>query len=81
MGEDTEYARAYSEQKFIALEVGATEAEVLRELGEPLWRTDYPPAPRTWVYSQSPSRSNYRVRAVHFIDGKVSEKAAYFYGD
>ena len=82
---DTQYAPHYSHRNFAQLKVGMTEQEVIDLVGEPLKRwqpynKNQPPF-TVFQYSQSPSDTHYRLRQVHFGEGRVVEVVSYFYGD
>jgi outer membrane protein assembly factor BamE (lipoprotein component of BamABCDE complex) len=80
---DTEYAAGYVETRFRSIPVGASEADVVRELGQPLSTKTFPDGDTCWYYSQHGKKSeNYYVRAVRFDSGKrVTELLTGFYLD
>lgn len=83
--DDTLYAPGYTDEQFNAIEVGMTEAEVLRRLGPPLDEPYHPQAAEDrdtgMRWTRSAHDSNYKCRVVIFRDGRVSEKHAEFYID
>lgn len=91
VADDTRYADGYSHRDFRGIEVGMTEQEVLRILGEPLarWkpygyrRTRFPEKAHYvgLTYSDSPTSKSYRLRQVLLDRGTVAEIRGYFYFD
>ena len=87
---DTVFSSGYSHYKFNRLKTGMSETEVIDIIGPPLaeWRqyenNRFHPDKQqyiTYLYSQSPSSINYRLRQVSFDRGRVAELKAYFYFD
>ena len=84
--DDTLYAPGYTDDQFNAIELGMTEAEVLRRLGPPI---DEPYHPQfkgeDWDtgmrWTRSAHDSHYKCRVIIFRAGRVSEKHAEFYVD
>lgn len=86
---DTKYSDNYSHQAFNEVNVGMSEKDVIKLLGEPLYR--WHPYEVTSIaekkhfvafqYSQSPSDTHYRYRQIQFDKGIVAEKNGYFYID
>jgi len=84
--DDTLYAPGYTDDHFNRIEVGMTEAEVLRRLGPPIDHPYHPTvAGESWDtgmrWTRSAHDSNYKCRVVIFRAGRVSEKHAEFYVD
>ena len=82
--EDTEYAAGYSPDAFKKVAIGMSEAEVKALLGPPL--ETYAPGPATrgeygWRYARSARGGSYRIRALLFRSGRVSEIFHEFYLD
>ena len=69
--------------------VGMSERQVVTLLGEPLtkWKPyEHSMFPEKshyvcYQYSESPSSTNYRLRQIHFSNGKVAEIISYYYLD
>lgn len=86
---DTEYADDYSHSGFNRIQVGMSEKEVLRVLGEPLvrcrpymhTRSKHKAHIVSFEYSESPSSTNYRLRQVYMNQGIVEEKIGRIYLD
>jgi len=82
---DTQYSGKYSHKKFSKLRVGMTEEQVVNLIGEPLSKWQPYTGEKShyigFVYSKSPSSTNYRYRLVNFEHGKVAEIVSYFYTD
>ncbi len=87
--EDTQYANQYSHHKFLRIQIGMEEKEVISILGTPLSRwqpyknTNYQNKTHFvgFEYSQSPSFTDYRLRQIYFDHGKVTEIIGYYYVD
>ena len=79
--EDTEYALGYSDQAFRRVRTGMTPREVIATLGPPLDKANLSGGRETWRWSRSRRDRSYRVRAMLFFDGKVTEIRHEFYVD
>jgi len=85
LGEDTVYAKGYSDSAFRTVDVGMAEGDVHALLGTPLdrWllcpsRADSDVGER-WSYS--PGDTDYRRRVVVFRAGEVLQRRSEFYVD
>lgn len=86
---ETRYAKHYTHKNFAKVQIGMTEQDVVKRLGQPLikWQpykyTIYRnKAHYTGLqYSESPSSTHYRLRQVYLDGGKVAEIIAYYYLD
>jgi hypothetical protein len=78
--DDTQFVSGYSALGFWRVQEGMTVEQVRQLVGAPLER--YPIANDTgWRWTRSPHDSNYRIRAVLFVNGRVSEKLSEYYID
>jgi len=81
--EDTVYSPKYSDNAFKQINIGMSEAEVKRLLGEPI--ETYPPDKwrdsKSLRYSHSPGDTHYRIRNINVKDGIVISKYSEFYVD
>ena len=78
--DDTQLAARYSAIGFWRVREGMTPAAVERLVGPPLEK--YKVVGGTgWRWSRSAHDSNYRVRVVIFVTGRVAEKFSEFYVD
>jgi hypothetical protein len=75
MGDDTEYAAGFTEEKFDAIRVGDAEDRVLAILGDPIKLVESRSNERTHVllYATSPRSTHYRRRVVVIADSVVKE--------
>lgn len=79
---DTEYSSGFSHRSFLSVRSGMTSAEIRQLLGEPLNIYRVPETGETgWSYSETPTNSSYRVRAVLFRQGRVTRRLSEFYVD
>lgn len=79
--EDTVYAPGYSDVKFKKIIIGASSADVIRELGMPIKISDFKEE-IYWSYAISPTDSNYRKRIIVLTKGgHVKHKYAFYYID
>lgn len=82
---ETVYSTEYRESDFRRLKIGMTEEQVLKLLGEPLFKNPY--HPDVWFYSYGKpvrddigeTNSDYTERIVKFGDGVVIEIHHAFY--
>lgn len=81
LGEDTQYARDYSESAFRNIEAGMSEHQVRSLLGEPLTKMALNSNGESWRYTKSPSDSHYHLRSVVFRDHAVVRIFHEFYVD
>jgi hypothetical protein len=77
-GDDTEFARGYSDARFTQIRVGDSEGRVKSLLGEPVAVVDRPEEnTKVLFYTRSPNSSHYRLRAVRvtrgLVEGKISK--------
>jgi hypothetical protein len=78
----TRYAPTYTESGFLAVVRGMPADEVRKLLGEPLKTVEHPAQSRmTWIYSEPTTDSNFRIRAVVFTNGRVSDVVSSYYFD
>lgn len=86
---DTKYSENYSHKAFNQVRIGMSEKDVIKLLGEPLYR--WHPYEVTNIaekkhfvafqYSESPSDTHYRYRQIQFDNGIVVAKNGHFYID
>jgi len=78
---DTKYAPGYREEVFRELELGATESEVARLLGQPLLTKKFPDGHTCWYYTRHGQRfASYFVRILEFDQRSVLvARRHYFY--
>jgi hypothetical protein len=76
----TKYADGYSDEKFLSIKVGMSEAEVLRLLGEPVYRMEDGIGEMRLSYTAA-CECNYHVRQIYVRYGKVYEIDAYYFFD
>ena len=92
LGDDTEFAEGYSGREFWSVREGMTAPEVLARIGAPFTRMTAGPVwdiedgwlgegEEYWTWSHSPHGGNFRLRALHFRDGRVVEKVATYHVD
>jgi outer membrane protein assembly factor BamE (lipoprotein component of BamABCDE complex) len=75
---DTDWAAGYSEAKFSKINLGMTQDEVRKIMGEPIWM----PNTNYWGYTWSPSSTHYHQRGVEFSpSGRVTHIVKGFYFD
>jgi outer membrane protein assembly factor BamE (lipoprotein component of BamABCDE complex) len=78
---DTEYATAFKEEVFRALEMGLSQDDVKRRLGEPVSTKTFSDGDTCWYYSRHGKQSkSYFVRLLEF-DGKgilVARRSAFY---
>jgi hypothetical protein len=74
---DTRYAPRYDERRFRSIKPGATAAEVVTLLGEPLSRRNWGDGTTIWYYSDPGPSQNYFVRVLIFSpeDRVIARKA------
>jgi hypothetical protein len=78
--DDTAFSAGYSALGFCRVGEGMTPEQVERLVGAPFER--YSTTNGTgWRWTRSPHDSNYRVRVVLFVNGRVSEKLSEYYLD
>jgi hypothetical protein len=81
-GDDTEYARGYSDDKFRAIMLGDPLDRVLLQLGDPLEAVDdMEGKSRVLFYTRSPRSTHYRRRALRITNGVVEKVIAGLYVD
>lgn len=80
---DTEYAAGFKEEIFRSLEMGITQDDVKRRLGEPVSMKTFPDGDTCWYYSRHGVTSkSYFVRLLEFDDkGLLVARRAEFYVD
>lgn len=82
---DTRWAPSYSWTAFRRVQVGDTQTDVVRVLGEPLEkREDLRDGKLVvyWMYTDSPTKSHFHMRRLLFDDaGRVIRKVSEFYVD
>jgi hypothetical protein len=82
LGEDTRFASDYSALGFARIRQGMDHTAVRRLVGNPLQVRIDELGGESWLYTDSPSGSNFRVRTVTFdANGIVASRYAEFYVD
>ena len=85
LGGDSDFAPAYSDSAFRAVNVGAREAAVVAALGPPLETYTAPNDEAAWTMGMRWSRSrhsgSYSVRYILFKDGLVVRRVSEWYVD
>lgn len=77
VGDDTEYARGYSDTRFRGVQVGDSVDQLLSELGEPHEMVDGERDEGTaFIYSWSPGDTHFRQRVFWIVDGRVAQKTS-----
>jgi hypothetical protein len=78
---DTIYTQGYTERAWLSIRRGMRGSEVKALIGPPLKTLDYAGGLEAWLYSMSPSGSDYWMRAVLLQGGTVVGLDAGFYTD
>jgi hypothetical protein len=78
---DTIYTNGYTERAWLNIRSGMQGSEVRALLGPPFKTLDYPGGLEAWLYTKSPSGSDYWKRVVLLRDGIVMGLDGGFYDD
>lgn len=77
----TIYSSDFVNKNFNKVKVGMSMGEVEKLLGTPFHKVDLSSGLKAWIYSKSSCDSHYYYRSIHFYNGVVLKKEAYYYID
>jgi hypothetical protein len=78
---DTVFSNDYTHERFLKIEKGMTEKEVIDILGQPINRWTPKEKYMGLTYSQSEGSTHYRLRQIYLTEGRVREIYGYYYVD
>ncbi|UTW67706.1 outer membrane protein assembly factor BamE [bacterium SCSIO 12643] len=81
--ENTRYSENYTDKKFLSLNEGMTEKQVYKIIGKPVYVWNYSEVNSEYcfMYSDSPTSEDYRMRKVFIKDNVVRNIVSLYYND